>query len=128
MDLFEPKAIDQALYSSYDSPHLAFFILGEFRTDLMEGEMPALSDSMRETLEAGHYATLATHNEDGSIHLKPVWYLFENGKFYVGSASSSWKARNLAARPNATPLVDVRQPGGEPWLYASGHVETKRGD
>jgi hypothetical protein len=30
--------------------------------------MPTLSDSMRETLEARHYATLATHNEDGSIH------------------------------------------------------------
>jgi nitroimidazol reductase NimA-like FMN-containing flavoprotein (pyridoxamine 5'-phosphate oxidase superfamily) len=90
--------------------------------------MPKLSDSIRETLEARHYATLATHNEDGSIHTTPVWYLFENGRFYVGSASSSRKARNAAARPDATILVDIRQLGGESWIYASGRVETLQGD
>jgi nitroimidazol reductase NimA-like FMN-containing flavoprotein (pyridoxamine 5'-phosphate oxidase superfamily) len=90
--------------------------------------MSTISDPMRETLEARHYATLATHNEDGSIHTTPVWYLFENGRFYVGSPSSSRKARNAAARPNATIMVDIRQPGGESWVYASGSVETLRGD
>jgi PPOX class probable F420-dependent enzyme len=90
--------------------------------------MPALSDSMRKTLEARHYATLATHNEDGSIHLTPVWYLFEDGKIYVGSPSSSRKARNVAARPDATIMVDVRRPGGESWVSASGRVEIISGD
>jgi PPOX class probable F420-dependent enzyme len=90
--------------------------------------MPTLRDSMLEILEARHYATLATHNEDGSIHVTPVWYLFENGKFYVESPSSSRKARNAAARPNATIMVDIRRPGGESWVYASGRVETLRGD
>ena len=90
--------------------------------------MPASMDSMRETLEARHYATLATHNEDGSIHTTPVWYLFENGRFYVGSSSSSRKARNAAARPNATIMIDIRRPGGESWVYASGRVETMQGD
>jgi nitroimidazol reductase NimA-like FMN-containing flavoprotein (pyridoxamine 5'-phosphate oxidase superfamily) len=71
---------------------------------------------------------LATHNEDGSIHVTPVWYLFENGKFYVESPSSSRKARNAAARPNATIMVDIRRPGDESWVYASGRVETLRGD
>ena len=90
--------------------------------------MPTLSDPMREILEDRHYATLATHNENGSIHLTPVWYLFENGRFYAGTPSSSRKARNVAARPNATIMVDMRQPGGESWVYASGRVETLRGD
>jgi PPOX class probable F420-dependent enzyme len=99
-----------------------------FKHQKQEEEMPALSDSMREILEARHYATLATHNEDGSIHLTPVWYLFENLRFYVGSPSSSRKARNAAARPHATIMVDIRQPGGERWVYASGRVETLIGD
>src|SRR5262245_17644597 len=90
--------------------------------------MPTFSDSMREILEARHYATLATRNEDGSIHTTPVWYLFENGRFYVGSPSSSRKARNAVARPDATIMVDIRQPGGESWVYASGRVEILRGD
>jgi PPOX class probable F420-dependent enzyme len=90
--------------------------------------MSALSDSIRRFLEARHYAALATHNDDGSIHTTPVWYLFDNGKFYVGSPSSSRKAKNVAARPNATILVDVRQPGSERWVYASGRAETSEGD
>jgi hypothetical protein len=54
--------------------------------------------------------------------------VFENGSFYVGSPSSSRKARNAAARPNATILVDTRKPGSERWIYASGGVEILRGD
>src|SRR5262249_17566512 len=90
--------------------------------------MPTFSDPIRGILEARHYAILATHNEDRSIHLTPVWYLFENERFYVGSSSSIRKARNVAARPSATIMVDVRQPGCESWVYASGRVETLRGD
>jgi len=90
--------------------------------------MPTLTDPMREILEARHYATLASHNEDGSIHLTPVWYLFDNERFYIGSPSSSRKARNAAARPNATIIVDIRRPGSERWVYASGGVEVLRGD
>lgn len=90
--------------------------------------MPTLSDPVRQILEARRYAALTTHNADGSIHATPVWYLFENGRFYVGSPSTSRKARNVVARPNATIMVDIRQPGGEGWVYASGNVEILTGD
>lgn len=90
--------------------------------------MTSLSDVIREIIEARHYATLATHNKDGSIHTTPVWYLFENEKFYIDAASSSRKSRNVAARSNATILVDIRQPGTERWIYASGSVEILRGE
>ena len=63
--------------------------------------MPTLSDAIRQILEARRYATLATHDADGSIHTTPIWYLFENGNFYVGSGSGSRKALNVVARPNA---------------------------
>jgi Pyridoxamine 5'-phosphate oxidase len=39
--------------------------------------MSTFSDAMRELLNGRHYATLAMLNEDGSMHLTPVWYLFE---------------------------------------------------
>lgn len=90
--------------------------------------MTALNDVIQEILVARHYATLATHNTDGSIHTTPVWYLFENEKFYVDAESSSRKTRNVTARSNATILVDIRQPGTERWIYASGRVEILRGD
>ncbi len=90
--------------------------------------MSRLDNTMRELLEGRHYATLATHNEDGSIHLTPVWYLFDNDKFYVELPSLSRKARNVANNSNATILVDTRQPGIESWVYAIGRVEILRGE
>ncbi|HSB10242.1 MAG TPA: pyridoxamine 5'-phosphate oxidase family protein [Blastocatellia bacterium] len=90
--------------------------------------MQALKDSAREVLDGRHYATLATHNDDGTIHTTPVWYLFENGNLYVGSPSFSRKARNIAARPSASMLVDIRKPGSERWVSASGPVAILTGD
>ncbi|HXK58494.1 MAG TPA: pyridoxamine 5'-phosphate oxidase family protein [Acidobacteriota bacterium] len=90
--------------------------------------MRTLSDEQRAMLQARRYAILATHNHDGSIHLTPVWYLFENDTFYVGTSSQSRKARNLASQTDATIIVDVRKPGGEGWVYASGQVEIRTGE
>ena len=90
--------------------------------------MKALDDSAREFLSGRRYACLATLNEDGSVHTTPVWYLFENDSFYVGSPSMSRKARNVSARPTATILIDARKPGSERWIYAAGSVAILRGD
>ena len=90
--------------------------------------MSNLSDSLKEVLEGRHYATLATHNDDATILLTPVWYLFDSGKFYVGSLSTSRKVRNLTARSDATIMVDIRRPGTELWVSASGDVEIITGE
>jgi nitroimidazol reductase NimA-like FMN-containing flavoprotein (pyridoxamine 5'-phosphate oxidase superfamily) len=71
--------------------------------------MSKLSDSMREFLNGRHYATLGTLNEDGSIYLTPVWYLFENDRLFVETASSTRKVRNILARPEASLMVDSRK-------------------
>ena len=90
--------------------------------------MSTLTDSMRQLVGERRYAVLATHNADRSIHLTPVWYLFENGKFYLQSLSSDRKARNVASRPDATIIVDARRPGSERWVYASGSADILEGE
>lgn len=90
--------------------------------------MRTLDDSAWEFLSGRRYATLATYNEDGSIHTTPVWYLFENDTFYVGSPSFSRKVRNALARPAATMLVEIRKPGSDRWVSGSGRVEILRDD
>jgi PPOX class probable F420-dependent enzyme len=84
-----------------------------------------LTDGMREFLERQPFATLATHNPDGSIHVVPLSYLFEDGQFFLATSSSSRKARNLAARPEATVTVDDRNT--LEWVSATGTVELIRG-
>ena len=90
--------------------------------------MKQLDDAARELLSSRRHATLATQNEDGSIHTTPVWDVFEDDCFYVGTGSWSRKALNAAARPTATIMVDIRKAGSERWLSAWGRVEILRGD
>ncbi len=84
-----------------------------------------LTDGMREFLERQPFALLATLNPDGSVHVVPLSYLFEDGRFFLATSSSSRKARNLAARPEATLTVDDR--GTLEWVSATGSAELIRG-
>jgi PPOX class probable F420-dependent enzyme len=90
--------------------------------------MTKLSNSIREFLNGRHYATLATLNEDSSIHLTPVWYLFEDERFFVESGASARKVRNILARSQASLVVDIRKLGSERWVSASGVAEIIRGE
>lgn len=87
-----------------------------------------LDPSLQELLRGRHIATLGTENADGSIHLTAVWYLFESGVLYVATSSKTQKARNVAARPKASLMVDVRKPGAERGVTAAGKVEVISGN
>jgi hypothetical protein len=50
-------------------------------------------------------ATIGTLNENGSIHLAYVIFLYEKGRFYCETASLTRKARNVKARPTASFIV-----------------------
>ena len=90
--------------------------------------MAALSDWARTLLDERHYAVLATLDADGSMHQTPVWYIFRDNQLFVGTSSFSRKYRNVAARPMASLVVDVRTPGKERWVSGSGPVTILRGD
>lgn len=90
--------------------------------------MSDLTDEHRELLAERRYAVLATHDTDGTIHLTPVWFLFEGDRFYIESSSASRKIENLRHRPTASITVDVRQPGLDRWVSASGTADILEGD
>jgi uncharacterized protein YhbP (UPF0306 family) len=79
--------------------------------------------ALQELLRGRHIATFATHNADGSIHLTPVWYLFENGCLFVATSSKTRKARNVIARAKASLMVDVRIPESSRGITAAGNVD-----
>ncbi|HEY2942188.1 MAG TPA: pyridoxamine 5'-phosphate oxidase family protein [Vicinamibacteria bacterium] len=90
--------------------------------------MAGLPDWAASFLAQRRIATLGTLDEDGSPHLTPVWFLFREQQFFVGCASSSRKARNAAARPTASLLVDTRTAGAERWVSGAGPVTILRGN
>lgn len=89
---------------------------------------PSLNPNFQELIRGRYIATFGTENSDGSIHLTAVWYLFDAGSLYVATSSRTQKARNVAARPRASLMVDVRRPGAERGVTAAGSVEVISGD
>lgn len=79
-------------------------------------------------IEGRRVASLATLNPDGSPHLTAVWYLYQDGYFFVATSSRSRKARNLAERPTATLMVEARKPGSERGVTTTGPVEIVSGE
>ena len=61
-------------------------------------------------------ATLGTLNDDGTVHLACVLFLFEDGVFRVETSSVTRKARNVLARPTASIIVNGRASTGRPLM------------
>jgi PPOX class probable F420-dependent enzyme len=87
-----------------------------------------LTDKMRSFLRERRYAVLATHDPDGSIRLTPIWFLFEDDRFYFASSSRSRKVKNVERGSSASVVIDAREPGRERWVSASGQLEILRDD
>jgi general stress protein 26 len=90
--------------------------------------VPALDPAFHELLQRRLIATLGTENPDGTMHLTAVWFLFEDGSFYIATSSKTKKARNILAKPKASLMVDMRRPGSERGLTAACKAELLTGD
>ena len=90
--------------------------------------MSKFTEGMGDILNGRHYGTLSTLNDDESVHMTPVWYLFDNELLFVQSSSTSRKIKNLAIRPMVSLMVDVRTLGAEEWVSASGTAKIVSGD
>jgi PPOX class probable F420-dependent enzyme len=85
-----------------------------------------LTDQMRSFLGERRYAVLATRDPDGGIRLTPIWFLFEDDRFYFASSSGSRTVQNLERTISASVVVDAREPGRERWVSTSGPGEILR--
>ena len=50
---------------------------------------------------------LATVDRNGVPYIVPVWYLYKNGNFYVGTNTSTKKARNVRKNHKVSFCVDL---------------------
>ena len=68
----------------------------------MPDAIPEPDEAVRDLLGLRLVATLGTTNDDGSIHLVPLWYLYEAGRLYLptGSAQPQGPQRASPARPS----------------------------
>jgi PPOX class probable F420-dependent enzyme len=60
---------------------------------------------VNDLLDEIHLATLATHRKDGSVLLSPLWYVWENHRFWLGVSAGDVKLRHIARDPRVTLVV-----------------------
>ncbi|MGI0089806.1 MAG: pyridoxamine 5'-phosphate oxidase family protein, partial [Nitrosopumilaceae archaeon] len=60
-----------------------------------------------EFLRSQKILRLATVDEKGIPHIVPVWYLYENGNFYVGTNTVTKKAKNVSKNTRVSFCVDL---------------------
>lgn len=74
-------------------------------------QAPALTeDELAEFLQSADIARLATHNEDGSIHLAPQYFAYEAPDILLGTQLEARRVRNITRDPRVTVLFDVTSP------------------
>jgi PPOX class probable F420-dependent enzyme len=67
----------------------------------------ALTDEERdEFLTEKRVGRLATNRKDGWAHVTPIWYVWEEGRFFLSLGKSRRHLRNIAADPHVTMCVD----------------------
>lgn len=65
-------------------------------------------EEREEFLKQANIAVLATVGSGGRAHAAPIWYLYEDGVFVMGTGRGSQKHRNVERHPEVTLVVDRR--------------------
>ena len=70
----------------------------------------------KEFLRGVYFAKLGTVMKDGSPHVTPIWYMYEDGKFFVNTTPDRVKYWNIRRDPRVCLLID----DGYPYLVIFG--------
>ncbi|HET7345381.1 MAG TPA: pyridoxamine 5'-phosphate oxidase family protein, partial [Nitrososphaeraceae archaeon] len=67
----------------------------------------------REFLRSQKILRLATIDPSGNPHIVPVWYMYANKKFYIGTNTKTKKAKNIKKNSKVSFCVDtgIKSPG-----------------
>ena len=80
--------------------------------DIVENKPPVLSSSeIDKLLSMTLIANLATTDDDGGIHLLPMWFLRIGSNICIPTSHHTHKYRNLLARPRASVMIDISKAG-----------------
>ncbi|HSF83468.1 MAG TPA: pyridoxamine 5'-phosphate oxidase family protein [Anaerolineales bacterium] len=82
-------------------------MIGDWIDKVEYPQLPSLSDEELTTfLEQAQFARLGTLNEDGSIHIAPIFFKYVDGQILMATQEPSRKIRNIKGNKNVSVLID----------------------
>ena len=71
---------------------------------------PFMHDEIEPFLSQPLIAKLCTPNQDGSIHIAPLWFKYQNGEILLGTQEVTRKVANVKRNSAVTVLIDTHEP------------------
>jgi len=85
-------------------------MIGDWIEKVEYPQLPSMTDEELESF-LGHalFARLGTINEDGTIHIAPVFFKYDAGQILMATQDPSRKVRNIKRNNNVTVLIDTTE-------------------
>ncbi len=85
-------------------------MIGDWIDKVEYPQLPSMSDAELESfLGRALFARLGTINEDGTIHIAPVFFKYDAGQILVATQEPSRKVRNIKRNNHVTVLIDTTE-------------------
>lgn len=83
-------------------------MVGEWIEHVEYPQAPTMTnDEVLSLFEEALFARLGTINEDGTIHISPVFFKHQDGEIRIATQDPSRKIRNIKRNNNVSVLIDI---------------------
>jgi alanine-alpha-ketoisovalerate/valine-pyruvate aminotransferase len=85
-------------------------MIGDWIDKVEYPQLPGMTeDELASFFEQALFARLGTINEDGTIHISPIFFKHVNGQIIMATQEPSRKVRNIKRNKNVTVLIDTTE-------------------
>jgi nitroimidazol reductase NimA-like FMN-containing flavoprotein (pyridoxamine 5'-phosphate oxidase superfamily) len=82
-------------------------MIGDWIDKVEHPQLPSMSkEELVSFFEQAPFARLGTINEDGTIHIAPIFFKYHEGQILMATQDPSRKIRNIKRNNNVTVLID----------------------
>jgi PPOX class probable F420-dependent enzyme len=85
-------------------------MIGDWIDKVEYPQLPSMTDEeLVSFFEQAQFARLGTINEDGTIHITPIFFKYDDGQILMATQDPSRKIRNIKRNNNVSVLIDTTE-------------------
>jgi nitroimidazol reductase NimA-like FMN-containing flavoprotein (pyridoxamine 5'-phosphate oxidase superfamily) len=85
-------------------------MIGDWIDKVAYPQLPSMSgEELSAFFEKAQFARLGTLNADGTIHIAPIFFKFDQGQILMASQEPSRKVRNIRGNNKVSVLIDTTE-------------------